>query len=208
MLSIAVSAGFSSLSSVPGLQVDLSDFGAWTSFSWAVAACGVTILCSLVASQLVTAFFTLSRGAFGAYVGGLGGIGVVYALACGLAADSYSAARDVRQPHLHHHYIGIMLAACARFDRLHSGALLAVGVALLTQGVGAYGFDSLVEPGACRLVTFPRGENLQSWAGMVGCQLPASTSLVVAPVRYRVCPADGVALRISQALVCSAVGRH
>ena len=104
-LALVVSPLFSLLSSVPGLQVDLTDVRAWSSLALSLFACGGVIICSLLAAQLYTAYFSLRRIELYSYLAQLAAIGAVYGIAVGAAARSYHVNADVRAPHLHHLYV-------------------------------------------------------------------------------------------------------
>lgn len=199
LLSLGVSPCFSVLSSVPAFQDDLSAVGEWTSAGLAAVSLGLSAVGILFVCQLVTAYFTLSRAGLSVYLATLAAIGVVYGATLGVAALAYRRGMETRKTHVHHLYIGIFLACAARFNRLHSLILLAVGLGLFGQGAGAYGFAQLAAVAGCRHVAFPPGSAGQ-WASIAGCQLPATFG--AAALRVAVCPEDVASLRAAQALAC------
>ena len=93
-----------------------------------------------------------------------------------------------------------MLACCARFDRWHSGVLLAIGMGIFAQGVGAYGFAPLLSVAACRQVSMASG-TAAGWASQFGCSLQ-SISTTPALLTYTVCPVDVASLQTARALSC------
>ena len=199
VLALGVSPAFSILSSVPAFQDDLSSVGDWSAAGLAAVVVGLVFVGSLFLCQLVTGYYTLSRSGFLVYLGTLAAIAAVYGGTVGVAALAYRDGRETRKTHVHHLYIGLMLACGARFNRLHSLILLAVGVGLFAQGVGAYGFAPLAAVVGCRHVAFPPGSASQ-WASLAGCQLPVAFGGTA--LKVDVCPEDVESMRAAQALLC------
>lgn len=200
-LALVVSVSFSAVSDQASLQGDLTDLSYWSTVGIASLACSATVLSGLLASQFCTAWFTLSRVAFAAYAGMMLAMTATYSLAVSLALLAVRDGTDVRAPHLHHLYIGLVLAATSRFNRVHSGVLLAVGVGLFCQGVGAYGFAGVVnEPAACRLITIPGGTS-GMWASLIGCSLDSGPASASVELTFQVCPTDGASMQIARSLV-------
>jgi len=111
------------------------------------------------------------------------------------------AASQLREAHLHHLYIGLVIASFAQFDSFVSAALLAIGTGLFVHGIGAYGWAPLVKVSDCKRVSLP-ASIAASLSLQSGCRWSDEISAPSSYVRLNVCPADVVAMAQSQFMKC------
>ena len=108
---------------------------------------------------------------------------------------------QLRAPHLHHLYIGLVVASFGCIDRLESVLLMAIGSGVFVQGLGAYGFAPLAVVSDCKTVALPV-PMAKSLALGSGCTWEDALQPLSAMVRLIVCPADTASQAQSQHMRC------
>ncbi len=104
--------------------------------------------------DLATTYIVTQLAVMGLFV-------VSYAVAN--AAYTNSAGNPKAQfyiPHMHHLYIGFLVASFGQAKGWASDLLLAIGLGIFVQGVGAYGFEPIVAPKKCALATMADVANI------------------------------------------------
>jgi len=125
---LVVSTFFGALNEVHGL--DVSMVSPWGPVAWAVLGLAFGCTCILFGLTVVSAC-KLELRACTAYFASRFGVG------CFVLAQVCVATKQ-RPIHVHHYYIGFILATMSAFNDSASGALLAVGCGLMTQGIATY----------------------------------------------------------------------
>jgi hypothetical protein len=194
---IATPPVWGAINNLPGFGVDLTNVSKWGGEAKASLSLACIVGAGALSAQLYTAYFTLRVRSLYVYVATQTCCVSLYLLAVLVVRTDKL---ELRMAHMHHLYIGLLLASFAQFNRWHSGVLLAIGMGLFVQGVGAYGFAPLVEPTGCKLVALPVSY-ASSLTEASGCQL----SVALDPstlLRVQVCPAELPALLFSKAMAC------
>lgn len=136
-LFLVVCALFGALDRVPGLQVSLADIPAWGVTAWACMLAAGAAAAAAVAWHARLAREQLLPRAWLAYLGSRCCVcGAYVALWLTMRLSPAGRQRWVAT-HLHHWAVGFLLAIWGNFNADASGALLAVGAGLMTQGISA-----------------------------------------------------------------------
>ena len=204
-LFFAAAPCYSALNAVPALQVSLADLGAWRAPAWVALGMGAALVAALLCWHAVHAWRTLPRHAFAAYLASRAAPFVYYGIAVGAARAAFNAGAELREPHLHHAALALGIAAFGRFNRPASAAVLAIAAGIFVQGIGAYGFDPLMQEAGCKNLALP-SYTASGIAASAGCRW--DSALVGPTVRLRVCPADLPALQQSLYMRCRKSGAH
>jgi putative Mn2+ efflux pump MntP len=168
--------------------------------TFAVVAAAV---CCAVAWHVRHARAVLPRAAYRAYLATRLAILAAYCAAMAAVSVAYDAGRELRHGHLHHLYVGVVVASFARFNHPFSGALLALGAGVFVQGVGAYGFAPLLTEAGCQVIrmSVPMAKRL---AEAAHCQWSEALVGGVTHLNFNMCPTDGVSLRAALHGQCGA----
>lgn len=194
LLFFATSPVFSAFNEVPGLQISLSD-GAdghtrpWSSGAIAGVAVAAVAALAVFLRHLGLAWHSLSRPSFTAYVLRQAAIVITYAMAYVAAQVSHNAGKDLRAPHLHHLYVGLVIASFAYFDTVDSVIVLAIGAGVMIQGIGAYGWAPLASVSGCKRVMLPAGV-AKALALQSSCRWSDAITPGMGALHLDVCPAD------------------
>ena len=199
VLFFLVAPAYSAFNSVPALQVSLADLSAWRAPAWAALGVGAAAAAALLCWHAVHAWRALPRRAFAAYLASRAAPFIYYGIAVGAARAALNAGAELREPHLHHAALALGIAAFGRFNHPASAAVLAIAAGIFVQGVGAYGFDPLMQEAGCKNLTLPSFA-AAGIATQAGCRW--DDALVGPTVRLRVCPADLPALQQSMFMRC------
>ena len=137
LLYLAVLCCFGGFNQIPGLQVSLADVGEWGATAWvvmpaALLLCGAIIVWHLVAVRRLPLRPRLS------YIASRLAVYSLFALRYLIERTKSPGRHGWTHLHLHHYYLGFLLAVWGRFDHPLSAGLLAVGCGLMVQGIGAY----------------------------------------------------------------------
>jgi hypothetical protein len=196
-LFFATPPALSALNGVSSLQLSLGT-GVGAGAGWAPPALAAF---SALAGAVFAAVFahvrharaTLPRPAFHAYTASRFAICAAYCLAIGTTAAAFAARTELRNVHLHHHFVALVIGSFASFDRAPSAALLAVCAGVLVQGVGAYGFEPLLTDAGCASVRMTT-TLAHSLADAGGCRWDAGIAARAQTLSFMLCPSDAVAL--------------
>jgi hypothetical protein len=196
LLFFATPPALSALNGVSSLQLSVGtrmDGGAWDAPALAAfSALGGAVFAAVFA-HVRFAKTTLPRPAFRAFTASRFAICAAYCAAIGTTAAAFTARTELRNVHLHHHYVALVIASFAVFDRAPSAALLAVCCGVLCQGVGAYGFEPLLADAGCASVRMST-TLAQSLAQAGGCAWDEGIGARAATLSFNLCPTDAVAL--------------
>ncbi|GAB4813808.1 hypothetical protein N2152v2_000854 [Parachlorella kessleri] len=137
---------YSAISNIPGLRHDLAHWARWGPAFIAVESVALAGILGVVLWHLIAAKRGRGWADFFAYL--LSRL-VVLAWFGGSALMLKVTQTATVYMHLHHLYIGWMLALWAEFSSPLSGVTLAVGTGIFVQGVSAYSFAPIFIPGGC-----------------------------------------------------------
>jgi len=138
LLFFATLPTFAGLGMLPGLQVSLGDVSEWGLPAWVAMLHALGLSAFLVfwhARHAVRELQPRERTAYLASRAALHAAWLSLWLVVRLSASGLR--RDVHF-HLHHTFIGLLLASWAAFNARPSAALLAIGAALMVGGVASY----------------------------------------------------------------------
>jgi hypothetical protein len=164
---------FGALNEIRGLQVSLSDVGDWGVAAWVALPLGLAACLLAVVWHVLHVRRTMRLRARLAYLGARCGCLLFLLLQFTILRASPPGRRGYEELHLHHYYLGFLIAIWAAFDHWISGCLLAVGCGLLAQGVGAYHSAGLFQL---------TGEGALAEAQRQGCQFVALNGSVTQAV--------------------------
>ena len=190
---------WSAFNAIPALQVSLADLSAWRAPAWVALGVGAALVAALLCWHAMHAWRTLPQRAFAAYLASRAAPFIYYGIAVGAARAAFNAGADLREPHLHHAALALGIAAFGRFNSPASAAVLAVAAGIFVQGVGAYGFDPLMQEAGCKNLALP-SFTAAGIAASAGCRW--DNALVGPTVRLRVCPGDIASLKESLYMRC------
>lgn len=128
---------FGGFNEIPGLQVSLATIGSWGGVAWFVMLFAALVLL-LVIGWHARRSFLLPRRERVAYLASRLAVYAFFVLQWTMMKLSPPGRRGYEQYHLHHYYIGFLVALWGCFDHPISALLLSIGAGIMAQGLGAY----------------------------------------------------------------------
>jgi hypothetical protein len=129
---------FAGIGEIPGLQVSLATVDSWGPLAWVVMLAAAAVFAAVVRWHALHALRRLSRRDRAAY---LASRLVVHAFFFALWAVMRLlpvGRAGYEATHLHHFFIGFLLALWGCFNHPLSATLLAIGAGIFVQGISAY----------------------------------------------------------------------
>ena len=135
---------YSLLNEVPGLQVSLITVAQWGPVAWvAMLSAGAALTWAVV--WHVRYSTTLPPRASIAYIACRAGIWAFFLFQWLLMRASAPGRMHEERFHLHHYWLGFLVAIWGCFNHPTSAVVLAIGAAVMTQGIAAYHAAALFE---------------------------------------------------------------
>jgi hypothetical protein len=134
---------FAAIGEAPGLQVSLATVGSWGAAAWLVMLAALGVIIAVVAWHARHAARVLSRRDRIAYLASRAAVHVFFVAIWALMRLSGVGRAHFEATHLHHFFIGFLLALWGAFNHPLSATLLAIGAGIFVQGIGAYHYTWL-----------------------------------------------------------------
>lgn len=137
LLYVIVLCCFGGFNQISGLQVSLADVGEWKVTAWVLMPAALLLGAALIIWHLLAVRRLPPRPRL-AYLASRIAVYALFALRYLIERTKSPGRMGWTHLHLHHYYLGFLLAIWGRFDHPLSAGLLAVGCGLMVQGIGAY----------------------------------------------------------------------